>query len=315
VIGKTVMNKLIHKAYRPPESSWKNWDEVFAAPRNISCETLQTGNLVIHNRFMMNLANPEARNIKKEVLNVPVYCNLVRHSGEGYYLVDAGLDRTYQTDPYGSIRGVLKRILWPLKSYQRKGQDIASLLAERKISLKGVFLSHMHADHISGVRDLQKDIRVFVDRDESDYTLGPLFNHDVLDGFKTLYTFDFGAAQEMAPLGLCIDVFGDGSFWAIRTCGHRKGHVSYLVNGTNGTFLLTGDACDLKIGFEKGIGPGFGSYNKKDAQQSLNRMIAFSRRYAQVTVIFSHETGMRAGPYAGESKLNINLGKKAEQNN
>ena len=39
---------------------------------------------------------------------------------------------------------MLKRILWPLKSYQSKGQDIASLLAERKINVKGVFFSHMH---------------------------------------------------------------------------------------------------------------------------------------------------------------------------
>lgn len=241
-------------------------------------------------QVMLNLANPEARDIKKEVLNVPVYCNIVRHAAEGDYLVDAGLDRAFQANAYGSIRGILKRILWPLKSYQRKGQDIASLLAGRKIRLKGVFFSHMHADHISGVRDLQKDIKIFLDKDESDYTLGPLFSHDVFNGFTTLYTFDFGAAREMAPLGPCIDVFGDGSFWAVRTSGHRKGHVSYLVNGRNGTFLLAGDACDLRVGFEKGIGPGFGSYNKNEAQRSLNRMIAFSRQYPKVTVIFGHET-------------------------
>ena len=286
------MNKPTRKAYTAPVSSWKNWDEVFAKPGEISCKTFHTGNLVIQNKLMLNLAHPEARDIKREVINVPVYCNLVRHAAEGDYLVDAGLDRTYQTNAYGNLRGVLKSILWPLKSYQKKGQDIASLLEERKISLKGVFFSHMHADHISGVRDLKKDIKLFVDRDEPDYTLGPLFDHDALDGFTTLFTLDFGAAPEMAPLGLCIDVFGDGSFWAVRTSGHRKGHVSYLVNGTNGTFLLTGDACDLKIGFEKGIGPGFGSYNKTNAQQSLNRMIAFTRRYPQVTVIFSHELGI-----------------------
>ena len=111
------MNKPIRKAYAPPESSWKNWDEVFAKPRDISCETFQTGNLVIQNKFMLNLAHPEARDIKREVINVPVYCNLVRHAVEGDYLVDAGLDRTYQTDAYGSLKGVLKRILWPLKSF------------------------------------------------------------------------------------------------------------------------------------------------------------------------------------------------------
>ncbi len=287
------MNELMRKTYIAPRSSWKNWDEAFAEPCDISCETIQTGNLVIHNKFMLDFANPEARSIKKEVLNVPVYCNLVYHRREGYYLVDAGLDRSYQIDPYGSIRGVLKKILWPLKSYQKKGQDIATVLAERKINLKGVFFSHMHADHISGVKDLKKDTKLFIDGDESDYKLGSFFNHGVFDGFTTLNTFDFEAAQEMPPLGLCIDVFGDGSLWAIRTSGHRKGHVSYLVNGINGIFLITGDACDLKIGFEKGIGPGFGSYNKKEAHQSLSRLMEFSRRYPQVTVIFSHE--MRQG--------------------
>lgn len=153
MIKKIVMNKPVRKAYISPESSFKDWDEVFAKPQNISCETIQTGNLVIHNRFLLNFANPEARTIKKEIVNVPVYCHLVCHAVEGYYLVDAGLDRTYQTNPYGSIRGVLKKILWPLKSYQSKGQDIASLLAERGINVKGVFCSHMHADHISGIRE------------------------------------------------------------------------------------------------------------------------------------------------------------------
>ena len=80
------MNKPVRKAYAAPVSSWKNWDEVFLKPRDISCETFQTGNLAIQNKFMLNLAHPEARDMKREVINVPVYCSLVHLRIAGQHL-------------------------------------------------------------------------------------------------------------------------------------------------------------------------------------------------------------------------------------
>jgi glyoxylase-like metal-dependent hydrolase (beta-lactamase superfamily II) len=116
-----------------------------------------------------------------------------------------------------------------------------------------------------------------------------LFYHDYLAGVEALFEIDFHSAQILPPLGSCADIFGDGSFWAIHTPGHRKGHVSYLVNGKERVILLTGDACDIKSGFDRLVGPGFGSYNMSEAQRSLERMREFVDRYSQINVFFGHE--------------------------
>jgi glyoxylase-like metal-dependent hydrolase (beta-lactamase superfamily II) len=52
----------------------------------------------------------------------------------------------------------------------------------------------------------------------------------------------------MAPLGPSIDLFGDGSLWAISVLGHTDDDVAYLVNGPR-PVLLTGDACHTKAAF------------------------------------------------------------------
>ena len=45
----------------------------------------------------------------------------------------------------------------------------------------------------------------------------------------------------MAPLGPGVDLFGDGSFWAISVPGHTDDDIAYLINGAT-PVLLTGDA-------------------------------------------------------------------------
>jgi len=119
--------------------------------------------------------------------------------------------------------------------------------------------------------------------------VSPLFYQDNFSGFDDLYEIDFNSAQTIPPIGSSADIFGDGSFWAVHTPGHRKGHVSFIVNGKERVILLTGDACDIKLGFDSGVGPGFGSYNLSQAQQSLERMKAFVDKYPQTIVFFGHE--------------------------
>jgi hypothetical protein len=61
------------------------------------------------------------------------------------------------------------------------------------------------------------------------------------------------------------------------------------VNGKQDVILIIGDACDIKLGFDKCVGPGFGSYNSIEAQKSLERLREFANTYRQVKVFFGHE--------------------------
>ena len=144
-------------------------------------------------------------------------------------------------------------------------------------------------DHTSGMQHLPKNICVMVGKDEPIYSLWPLFYQDNFAGVEALHEINFDSTHNLPPLGKCADVFGDGSFWAIQTPGHRKGHVSFLVNGKQDVILIIGDACDIKLGFDKCVGPGFGSYNSVEAQKSLERLREFANTYRQVKVFFGHE--------------------------
>ena len=266
----------------------KDWREIFANPSDIKIDTFETGKLTFSNKFMINLFHQNAQNIKEEELTVPVYCHLIQHKVYGDYLVDTGLDRSFQSDIYGNIQGKRREILWPLKSYQNEGQDIATQLSLRKITLKGVFLSHLHIDHVAGIQNLSKDLPIIIGKDEPYHNSGKRFFQDHFKGINTIYEINFTSIKEKKPLGPSVDIFGDGSFWAISTPGHTKGHISYLINSKKQITLLTGDACDLELGFKKCIGPGLGSFNIDLAQKSLEQLISFINLYPQIKVVFGH---------------------------
>ena len=87
-------------------------------------------------------------------------------------------------------------------------------------------------------------------------------------GVDESYDIDLAANIELPPLGKCVDVFGDGSLWAVSASGHSKGHVMYFVNGTEDHILVMGDACNTQYQFDSGIGPGSLSANVEQAQEA-----------------------------------------------
>lgn len=283
------MKKPKRRPYSLPKQIIDSWNDALSNPQDIKVEAFETGQLHISNHLFLNMKHPNAAGLKKEKLTVPVYCYLIRHSTLGDYLVDAGLDRSFQNDPHGNIRGPLRKIFWPLKSYQKKGQDIGSQIQNKNVNVKGVFFTHLHFDHTSGTQHLPKDICLVVGKDEPIYSFWPLFYQDNFAGIEALYEIDFRSTHNLPPLGNCADIFGDGSFWAIQTPGHRRGHVSFMVNGKQDVILLTGDACDIKLGFDRCVGPGFGSFDSIEAQRSLERLRDFAYTYKQVKVFFGHE--------------------------
>jgi glyoxylase-like metal-dependent hydrolase (beta-lactamase superfamily II) len=284
-----MMHQPKREKYKIGEQYSTSWEEIFANPRDITLESIEAGSLKFLNRFMLNLSHQNAKDIIEEELSVPVYCHLIQHRIYGNYLVDTGLDRSFQNDIYGNIQGKRREVLWPLKSFQDKGKDIASQLLLKDIHLKGVFLTHLHIDHVAGLQELPKDLQIIVGKDEPYHSYGKNMFQDHFKDIDAIYEMGFSSVNNISPLGPCADIFGDGSFWAIATPGHTKGHVSYLVNGEERIVLITGDACDLKLGFEKCIGPGLGSFNIDLAQKTLEQLIDFCKSYPHIQVVFGHE--------------------------
>jgi len=242
---------------------------------------------------IMNLEHSQAQDIKDELVQYPVNVNLIQHQELGSYLIDAGLDASYVHNPLGSMKGIMVKGRLG-RATQDPNTDIATILDREKVRIEGVFLTHMHFDHTAGILDLPKAIPYFVSKDEPYANFRFFFHGDHLAGVEEIYDIDLAAGIELPPFGKSVDVFGDGSLWAIPSSGHSKGHMMYFVNGIEDQILVTADACNTQYQFDKGIGPG-GTYssNVEQAQDTLERIIAFKERYPQVNLVYGHDLSER----------------------
>ncbi|MGA2675456.1 MAG: MBL fold metallo-hydrolase [Methanobacterium sp.] len=272
-----------HKNYPLKKNTFKSWDKVFENPRPIKLEEFQTGSVIINKKGAINPEHPLAQDIKDEKLEVPILAYWIHHEGQGDYLLDAGLDKSYYQDPHGGIKNPLAD-----EFIQKKDQNIKFHLEKKRIQLKCVFLSHLHPDHIAGIRELPKKIPYIIGKGEfNEYKPDDFGNF--LKNLKILYEIDFSKIDEIPPLGPSVDLLGDGSLWSIFTPGHTPGHISFLVNGFNGPIFLTMDACFIHENIEKKIAPSSYTWNIKLAQKTLEKIIRFLKEYPQVKVHCGHE--------------------------
>jgi N-acyl homoserine lactone hydrolase len=274
----------------PQSTSERNWSAIFAKPKNITVTTIETGLIKVKISDVLNLKNPKAKGFKDSSLYVPVFVHLIQHPVFGDWIIDAGLDSSFHSDPHGNIKGMFRKVF---SCIQEKGQDISSQLALRNIAIKGVFFTHLHPDHITGVPALPGNIRYICGKGETQTNIRPLgitlFSSMQLNKVGKMEEFDFSNVPPMSPLGPAIDVFGDGSFWAISTPGHTICHVSFIVNTLSGPVLLTGDVSHTKLGFDSGIEPGGFSLNCPLNLKSLMQLKTFAGEFPQVKLIYGHE--------------------------
>lgn len=281
-----------HAGFVAPIATARSWEQVFAAPGPIVLTSFETGRITVPPSGVLNMDDPATRGLSRAPFAVPVFAHWLHHPKFGDYLVDTGFDASFATGPYGNIHGVIKTLIFGA-STQNPGEDLASQLQRHGVAPKGVFFTHLHPDHTAGVPSLPGDLQ-YVAGPRASYDNYPgLIYRDHLRGVKLIREFDFTSASAMPPLGPGIDVFGDGSLWAVLTPGHTRGHVSYVVNTTRGPVLLSGDASHTRWGFEHHVSPGWAE-NLPGAQTSLEQLIAFADRYPRVEVIYGHEYSRQA---------------------
>jgi glyoxylase-like metal-dependent hydrolase (beta-lactamase superfamily II) len=86
-----------------------------------------------------------------------------------------------------------------------------------------------------------------------------------------------------------VDIFGDGSFWAISVPGHTDDDIAYLINAAK-PVLLTGDASHFAWAFTEGVAPhGWNKAGTTRGYISLAQLRAFARAYPSVRILYGHE--------------------------
>jgi glyoxylase-like metal-dependent hydrolase (beta-lactamase superfamily II) len=215
----------------------------------------------------------------------------VHHPRFGDFLVDTGFDASFaKHPPYGNYTEAMRLFNWVngVTNRQEPGGDLSAQLARRDVHPSAVFFTHLHPDHTGGVPALEPEtVFVFGKTELSFLARAATANH--FSGKSKFSSIDFSAAPVMAPLGPSVDLFGDGSFWAISVPGHTDDDIAYLINGPK-PVLLTGDASHFGWAFEHGVAPrGWNEAGTARAYSSLEQLRAFSRAYPNVRIVYGHE--------------------------
>lgn len=151
-----------------------------------------------------------------------------------------------------------------------------------------IIVTHLHADHISALRDYP-NARIMLDGDALDHFLAGDWFQRIRHGFfKELLPEDFSdrlvrfqdCKTVEAPMGLgeAFDLFGDGSVLGVPLPGHMLGHTGVLFTGDR-PLLYAADSEWLWQAIEERRAPGFPATqileDKTGAEATRERLRAF----------------------------------------
>jgi glyoxylase-like metal-dependent hydrolase (beta-lactamase superfamily II) len=220
-----------------------------------------------------------------EFLWVDVFAFLFHHSKKGWFLIDTGLDSSFQNN--GNITG-LAAGNYIQDSKQAQGQSIGTQIKDEKKEIKGIFLTHLHGDHTAGLPEINSSIPKYVGKNDEYLSIPFIYESNHLTNNDTLIELNWESGLKISPFEAVIDIFGDGSFFGIHTPGHSKGHLSYLLHMNTEPILLTGDASHTKYGFTHNVEPGW-TDDIEAAENSLQQLTTFKKMYPRTKIIYGHD--------------------------
>jgi N-acyl homoserine lactone hydrolase len=265
---------------------------VIDAPGPLSVETVVSCDWAVPLSGLVNLDNPKAKaaGLTDRDEPIQVYFHVIRHPTKGTFIVDTGIEKALRDDPdHAAPRGILKAFLHIERMKAR--MPLGDWLAQNK--LDGVLLTHLHIDHVSGMPDVPHGTPIYAGPGETSET--SLQNIVVqrnidreLDGQEPISEWQFQADPDGRFDGV-IDVFGDGSLWAILSPGHTPGSTAYVARTAEGPVLLTGDTSHSKWGWDNDVEPGSFTGNQPRNAESLKKLRALAAEHPKMAVRLGHQ--------------------------
>ncbi len=242
---------------------------------------------------MINLEHPKAiaAGIEAGPEDIELYVYVLRHPEHGDWIIDSGISEEFGL-PDGS-----PRLGWVVRQAMNMDEltvvnSTASIIESMDLDLQGVMISHLHMDHIMGVSDAPDDALILTGPSEtSTRQLTHAFTQGTTDRLldkRELSTWQFTEDPDGTYSGV-IDVFGDGSLWAIHSPGHTEGSVAFVALTTDGPQLILGDVTHTAWGWVNGVEPGTFSHDIQASAISLQRLIELAERFPALNVHPGHQ--------------------------
>ena len=275
-------------------SSSAEMERLIDQPGPIQLETINSADWSVPLAGLVNLNRPAAieAGLKDRDEPIQVYAHLLKHPQRGNFLVDTGVSKKLVDDPSKvGLNWFVQKVMHTEKIQLRKGT--AEILQGMDGKLSGVFLTHMHIDHISGMPDIPNDVPLYIGAGESTATsFKNMFvrgaTNQLLQDKQPLQEWHFQADPQNKFEGI-IDVFEDGSVFAISVPGHTPGSTAFLIRTTHGPVLLTGDASHTRWGWEHTVEPGDFTEDNDRNLKSLKSLKELVARHPQIEVKLGHQ--------------------------
>jgi glyoxylase-like metal-dependent hydrolase (beta-lactamase superfamily II) len=260
----------------------------------VTCHILDTGYCLAHESLVM-------RGGKHRQIQCHSLVALIKHPSHGWGLWDTGY----------APRMLAATERWPFNLYRRATPmfvrhdlTVATQLARFQLDptdIHWVVLSHMHADHLAGLRDFPH-AQVYLSRSAYESVRGlqgiaavrrafiPSLMPSNLD--KHLNLIDQWDGPEIPELGPSHDLFGDRSLLIVQLPGHGRGQIGMLLQTEQRRILLAADAAWVSQSIRENRLPSPLTYffidNKRDLRNSLASLHRFAQAHPDVTLIPTH---------------------------
>lgn len=263
-------------------------------PGPVEVETVNSADWAVERGGLINLNHPTAKSagLKNEDEPIQVYFHALRHPTQGLFIVDTGVEKALRDAPEKSAMSGLVRSAMHMEKL-KVNAPLGEWLAKQAQPLKGVFLTHLHLDHVTGMADVPAGTPVYTGPGESSARM--FLNVAVqgstdraLDGKPALSEWTY-APEASGLFDGAVDVFGDGSVWALWVPGHTPGSTAYLVRSTKGPVLLVGDASHTRWGWEHDVEPGTFTADGPRGVESFQKLRAFAKAHPNVDVRMGHQ--------------------------
>lgn len=278
-------------------SSIAEMDKLLDVPGPIEVETVNSADWTVPLGGLLNLKSAAAQtaHLTDRPEPIHIFAHILRHPKFGTYLVDTGVSQRLIDDPGALGVSWLVRKVMPVGDIHVR-HSTAQILAGIPGGIQGVFFTHLHIDHIAGMPDIPGSVPLYVGRGESTRTsFQNMFVRGtttrLLDGKADLeeWPFQLDADRENIVIGDVVDIFGDGSAFAISAPGHTPGSTAYLLRTPKGPLLLTGDTSHTRWGWEHSVEPGSYTADQPMNLKSLLVLKDIVRRHPATDVRPGHQ--------------------------
>lgn len=261
-------------------------------PGPVVLETVNAADWEVPLSGLLDLDDPKAKaaGLTDRPEPIQIYFHALQHPDHGLFIVDTGVEIALRDRPEdAAIQGFVASQMHMEKL--KIHAPLSAWLAGRPLA--GVMMTHLHLDHITGMRDVPHGTPIYAGPGETGARdLLNLFvrgtSDRMLAGQDPIQEWNFQSAPSGDFAGL-LDIFGDGSVWAIWSPGHTPGSTAYVVRTPEGPVLLTGDVCHTRWGWDHQVGPGTYSADRETGAVSLGALQALAARHPNMDVRLGHQ--------------------------